>query len=152
MNQVKVEPFHIIGITVRTTNENGKGAEDIGALWQRFMTEGVLQKIPNKLGNEVYSVYTEYAGDHTQPYTTLLGCKVAGLDEVPEGLTGKSFGGGTYEKFVVQGDLADGIVANQWMKIWEMDLPRTYTADFEIFGEKAQNPQDAEVDILIAVN
>ncbi|MFT4644864.1 MAG: putative transcriptional regulator YdeE [Planctomycetota bacterium] len=32
-----------------------------------------------------------------------------------------------------------------------MDLDRTYTADFEIYGEKVQNPQDAEVDIMIAV-
>jgi predicted transcriptional regulator YdeE len=32
-----------------------------------------------------------------------------------------------------------------------MDLGRTFTADFEIYGEKAQDPSDAEVDILIAV-
>jgi predicted transcriptional regulator YdeE len=32
-----------------------------------------------------------------------------------------------------------------------MDLDREYSADFEVFGEKAQNPQHAEIDILIAV-
>ena len=32
-----------------------------------------------------------------------------------------------------------------------MELDRTYTADFEIYGEKTQNLQDAEVDIMIAV-
>jgi predicted transcriptional regulator YdeE len=32
-----------------------------------------------------------------------------------------------------------------------MDLDRSYTADFEIYGEKAQNPENAEVDIFIAV-
>jgi len=30
-----------------------------------------------------------------------------------------------------------------------MDLDRAYTADFEIFGIKAQNPMDAEVDFMI---
>ena len=32
-----------------------------------------------------------------------------------------------------------------------MDLDRSYTADFEIYDEKAQNPENAEVDIFIAV-
>lgn len=35
--------------------------------------------------------------------------------------------------------------------LWNSDLPRKYTADFEIYGEKAQNPENAEVDILVAV-
>jgi len=26
-----------------------------------------------------------------------------------------------------------------------------YTADFELYGEKAQNPTDAEVDVLVAI-
>jgi hypothetical protein len=33
-----------------------------------------------------------------------------------------------------------------------MDLNRAFTADFEVFGEKAQNPNDAEIDFLIATN
>ena len=32
-----------------------------------------------------------------------------------------------------------------------MDLERVFTADFEVFGEKAQNPIDAEINFLIAV-
>ncbi len=32
-----------------------------------------------------------------------------------------------------------------------MDMDRAFTADFEVYGEKAQNPSDAEVDIFIAV-
>lgn len=36
-------------------------------------------------------------------------------------------------------------------KIWEMNLDRLYTADFEVFGEKAQNPANAEIDFLISV-
>lgn len=35
MQNVKFEPFKIIGIAVRTTNENGQGAKDIGGLWQK---------------------------------------------------------------------------------------------------------------------
>lgn len=151
MNNVKVKPFMVIGIAVRTTNENEQAAKDIPVLWEKLMKENVLENIPNKIDNTVYSIYTDYEKDHTKPYTTLLGCKVENLDHVPEGMIGKSFEGGNYIKFTAKGNLADGLVINEWFKIWNMELGRTFTADFEMYGEKAQNPSDAEVDILIAV-
>lgn len=151
MNNVKVEPFKVIGIEVRTTNENEQAAKDIPVLWEKFMNGNVLNTIPNKIDNTIYSIYTEYEKDHTKPYTTLLGCKVESLDHIPEGMIGKSFDGGDYVKFTTKGNLAEDLVINEWFKIWNMDLERTFTADFEIYGEKAQNPSDAEVDILIAV-
>jgi predicted transcriptional regulator YdeE len=152
MNNVKIEPFKVIGIAVRTTNENEQAAKDIPVLWEKFMQENVLENIPNKIDTVVYSIYTDYEKDHTKPYTTLLGCKVENLDHIPEGMIGKSFEGGDYIRFTAKGNLAEGLVINEWFKIWNMDLGRTFTADFEMYGEKAQNPSDAEVDILIAVN
>ncbi|SDI81309.1 GyrI-like domain-containing protein [Chryseobacterium jejuense] len=152
MNNVKIEPFKVIGIAVRTTNENEQAAKDIPVLWENFMKENVHENIPDKIDNTVYSIYTDYEKDHTKPYTTLLGCKVESLDNIPEGMIGKSFDGGDYVKFTTKGNLAEGLVINEWFKIWNMDLGRTFTADFEMYGEKAQNPSDAEVDILIAVN
>lgn len=151
MNNVKVEPFKVIGIEVRTTNENEQAAKDIPVLWEKFMKENLLNNIPNKIDNTIYSIYTEYEKDHTKPYTTLLGCKVESLENIPEGMVGKSFDGGDYIRFTAKGNLAEGLVINEWLKIWNMDLGRTFTADFEIYGEKAQDPSDAEVDILIAV-
>ena len=151
MQTVKIEPFKIIGISIRTTNENGQASQEIAKLWQRFMSENVISKIPNKIDNAVYSLYTEYESDHTKPYTTILGCKVENLDNVPNGMVGKSFDGGTYYKTTAKGDLMQGLVVNQWSKIFEMELDRTYDADFEIFGEKAQNPADAEVEFYVGI-
>ena len=37
----------IIGISVRTTNQNEQAMQDIGNLWQRFFSEQLLAKIPN---------------------------------------------------------------------------------------------------------
>jgi len=59
MDNVTIEPFKVIGISVRTTNENGQAAKDIGDLWGRFMNEGILQAIPNKIDDAVYSIYTD---------------------------------------------------------------------------------------------
>jgi len=147
-----IQKFSIIGISVRTTNENGQSGEDIPALWNKFMTEGIAEKIPNKIDNALYCIYTDYEKDHTKPYTTLLGCLVSSLDFIPEGMTGKTIEKATYEKFTAKGNLQENIVFNEWLKIWNSDLDRSFTSDFEIYGEKAQNPETAEVDIFIAIN
>lgn len=151
MQNVNIEPFHIIGIAVRTTNQNNQAAQEIGALWQRFMGEGLTAKIPNRIDDTIYSLYTEYEGDHTQPYTAILGCKVAHLNDIPEGMVGEAFEGGSYVKTSARGDLQKGVIVEHWTKIFGMELDRAFTADFEVFGEKAQNPTDAEVDFYVAI-
>ena len=152
MNKVIIKEFTVVGISVRTTNENGQSAKDIGELWNRFMTEGILDKIPNKADGTIYSIYTDYESDHTKPYTTIMGCKVDKLGTIPDGMVVKTFKGGNYTKFVSKGDLTKGAVYETWLKIWNTDLDRAYTADIEVYGEKAQNPTDAEVEIFIAIN
>ncbi len=152
MQKVNIESFQVIGIAVRTTNANGQAAKDIGALWGRFMGENIAAKIPNKLDQSVLSIYTNYEGDHTLPYDTILGCRVSSLEHIPEGMVGQSFEGGSHVPFVSKGDLTKGAVYETWMEIWKADLNRKYTADFEVYGEKAQNPESAEVDIFVAVS
>ncbi|MFC4685847.1 GyrI-like domain-containing protein [Epilithonimonas pallida] len=151
MEKLTIESFKVIGISVRTTNKNNQVAKDIGDLWGRFINDKVLEAIPNKIDNTIYSIYTDYESDHTKPYTTILGCKVKNLDTIPVGMVGKSIKGGNYVKFSTKGDLMKDLVINKWFEIWEMDLNRLFTEDFEVFGEKAQNPADAEIDILIAI-
>lgn len=152
MQTVKIEPFKIIGLSIRTTNENGQATKDIADLWGKFMAENTLTMIPNKITQDIYSLYTDYEDDHTKPYTTILGCKVGSLDKIPEGMVGRSFDGGSYVKSSTKGDLMQGLIVKHWSNIFEMDLNRTYLADFEIYGQKAQNPSAAEVDIYIGVN
>ena len=48
MENIKIEAFNVIGIAVKTTNENGQAGKDIPALWEKFISEGILDKIPNK--------------------------------------------------------------------------------------------------------
>lgn len=151
MKIIKLNEFTIIGISVRTTNENEQAGTDIVNLWNVFMSEGILDRIPNKVDNTIYSIYTDYESDHTKPYTTILGCKVNKIDEIPEGMVAKTIKSSSYKQFISKGDLNKGIVYQTWTEIWKTDLNRKYTTDLEIYGEKAQNPLDAEVEILIAV-
>jgi predicted transcriptional regulator YdeE len=151
MSNQTIQKFSVIGISVRTTNENGQASQDIPALWNKFMTEGVAEQIPNKVDNSIYCIYTEYEKDHTKPYTTILGCIVENLDTIPNGMVGKAFDEATYTKHIAKGNILQGMVFGEWTKIWNSDLDRTFTADFEVYGEKAQNPENAEVDIFVAV-
>jgi len=115
------------------------------------MSEGIAEKIPNKIDSSIYCIYTEYEKDHTKPYTTILGCKVSGLNDIPDGMTGKTFAEGNYTRHIAKGNILQGMVFTEWTKIWNSDLPRTFIADFEVYGEKAQDPEDAEVDIFVAI-
>lgn len=67
-------------------------------------------------------------------------------------MVGIEIEGGRYQKFTVQGKMPDAVV-EQWQTIWSRDkeLNRRYTADFEVYGAKAQDPGQAAVDIFIAV-
>ncbi len=151
MKNLKIPSFSVIGIAMRTTNENGQSSQDIPQLWHNFMSEKIIEKIPHKIDNSIYCIYTEYEKDHTKPYTTIIGCKVSTLESIPEGMIGKTCKEENYTKFLAKGNLQQGIVYNEWIKIWNSGISRTFTTDFEIYGEKAQNPENAEVDIFIAI-
>jgi predicted transcriptional regulator YdeE len=151
MDTQKINGFSVIGIAVRTTNENGQSGKDIPALWQKFMVQGMLEKIPCKIDDTLYCIYTAYESDYTKPYTTILGCKVANADTIPDGMMAKTFAGGEYNRYTAKGNLMQGIVFDEWVKIWDRDIARAYTADFEVYGEKALDPANAEVDIFIAI-
>lgn len=146
-----IEEFHVIGISVRTTNEGGQAAKDIPKLWEKFITENIAAKIPSKVSDSVYGIYTEYEGDYTQPYTTVLGCKVSSLDNIPDGFIGFTIKAANYEKYTAKGKMSDDIVYKKWTEIWQSNLNRTYLADFEVYGERSVDMDNAEVDIFISV-
>lgn len=151
-NKEQVDSFKIIGIAVKTTNKNGQAMTDMGQLWNRFYSDDLISKIPNKTGKDIYSIYTDYESDYKGAYTAIIGCKVTTLDSIPTGLIGREFSGGQYLKYTAKGKMPDAVI-NQWKAIWNRDneLSRKYTADFEVYGQKSQNPENAEVDIYIAV-
>lgn len=147
-----MKKIEIIGIAVRTSNNNGDSARDIPALWSKFMGEGIAQQIPNKVDETIYCLYTDYEKDHTLPYTTILGCQVSTSENVPEGMVAKTIELNNHQIFTAKGSINEGMVFNEWLKIWNSDLDRAYTTDFEVYGERAAEVNNAEVDIFIALN
>ncbi len=151
MTDTTVMPFYIIGMAIRTTNEQAQAAQDIPQLWAAFMSEDRTTKIPRHQGKDIYCVYTEYESDYTRPYTVVLGYKVDNLDHIPDGCKGVKIEGGPFKKVSVAGRLSDNIVYEAWTRIWNAGWDRAYTADFEVYGAKAQDPEAVEMDIFIAL-
>nr|WP_298997149.1 GyrI-like domain-containing protein [uncultured Allomuricauda sp.] len=150
MTNTKKEELTIVGIAIRTSNQPGKGDRDIPQLWGRFMAENVVNRIPNKVDNTIYAIYTDYEGDHTQPYTILIGCNVHSLDNIPEDMTVKMVPASNYTQFTAKGDLTKDAVINTWMEIWNTDLKRTFTTDIEVYDDRAVDPTNGVAEILVA--
>jgi predicted transcriptional regulator YdeE len=136
MNNQTVQKFYIIGISTRTTNENGQSAKDIEALWGKFWGEEIQKQIPNKVSDEIYAVYTDYETDFTGLYTTIIGLPVSSLENIPEGFVSITIETAVYKKFVSKGKMPEAVF-NTWLEIWQnKKLNRAYKADFTIHGKK----------------
>ncbi|AQY20981.1 GyrI-like domain-containing protein [Riemerella anatipestifer] len=143
--------FKVIGISIRTTNKDNKSKEDLGKLWGQFYAENIFEKIPNKVSDEIFSIYTDYKSNYTEEYTAIIGVPVSTLNEIPNGLVGREFEAENFQKFVAKGEMPNAVM-NTWIDIWNRDeeLNRKYTYDFEVYGENSQKGQDSEVEIYIA--
>ena len=142
----------LIGIALpkKTTNENQQSAMDIGAFWQTFIKENIAGKIPGRSGDDIYAVYYDYEGDYTKPFAYFIGVPVGRDTTVPAGMTKLDIPTGNYRHFIAKGKMPDCMI-DAWGEIWNAGISRSYTADYEVYGSKAGDPENAEVDIFIAV-
>lgn len=146
----EVDSFLIIGIQVRTTNKHGLALAEIGELWEYFMSDDIGSKIPNKICEDIYCLYTDYESDATGLYTAILGKKVSSLDEVPVGMVCITVPQQKCRVYTSKGKLSD-CLKETWMQIWEEDIERAFSVDFDVYGEKAFDPEDAEVLTYLSV-
>jgi predicted transcriptional regulator YdeE len=147
---ITLPAFYVAGLSVRTTNANSQAEKDIGALWQAFTQQNIAVKLSNKLSNELYCVYTDYQTDHTGPYTAILGYKVSSIDNLPEGITGVSIAKSNYLVFTPEGAFPASL-GNAWQYIWQADIDRKYTADFDIYHLEGDGFANIRSEIYVAV-
>lgn len=153
MNYQTIQKMYIVGISTRTTNQNGQSAKDIEALWGKFWGEEIQKQIPNKVSDEIYAVYTDYETDFTGPYTTIIGLPVSSLENIPKRFVGITIETAVYQKFISKGKMPEAVI-NTWLGIWanrELNAKRAYKADFTIHGQKYYDGNSAEVETFISV-
>jgi predicted transcriptional regulator YdeE len=159
MNPKVVEQaeFTVVGIAVRTSNAKEMTADGvIGKQWGRLMQEGLLAKMPNKADRAIVAVYTDYASDHNGEYTFVLGAKVTSTAEIPAGMVAKKILSGKYAVFTSEKGPGAKVVPEVWGKINSLPKSavgrdRVYRADFEIYDERAADPQGVVVDVYVGI-
>lgn len=142
---VELEEKIVEGIAIKTSNQDAKSIQDIGETWQKLFADGIYEKIQNKVNNKTIGLYTEYEGDYTKPYTFVAGAEVS-----PKTDNCKIIKKGKYAKFVITGDVQNS-VGQAWQEIWNMDLKRKYTCDFEEYQNNSEDMQNQEIHIYIAL-
>ena len=153
MQPIEQEAIHLIGLPLRhqTTNTNGQSAIDCGNLWQEFEKGNYAARIPDKLNEDVLAVYYNYEGDHTQPYSYFIGCKVEPGTAAPAGLDSLVIPKGAYQQITAKGKMPD-CVADAWRQIWKSSPPRAYRPDFEVYDHRSRDWENAEVEIFLSIN
>lgn len=153
MENNQINKFKLVGLRLenKTTNENNQSSRDCGDLWQKFEKDKIFDLIPNKLTNEIYAVYFNYEKDETKPFSYFIGCKVDENSIVPEGLDSLNIPSQNYVKYTAKG-IMTGCITEAWRKIWNSDIQRKFGFDFEVYDERSQNWNDAELDIYISID
>ena len=139
---VILEEKYVAGLTARTGNTDPNCPAIIGGLWQKFMADDIAANMKQILSPHPIGLYSDY---DAETYDVTIGMVVA-QNENPE-LSVKTIPAGKYAKFTIQGDVVTA-VQDAWSEIWQMSLPRSYTADFE---EYLTHNEDGTADINIYV-
>jgi predicted transcriptional regulator YdeE len=148
--------FTVIGIEARTTNAKEATAGGvIPAQWQKFFQEGILERISNKTGANIYALYTDYASDRNGEYVYVIGAMVKEGTAAPAGMVSKRVPGGRYAVLTSEQGRVSAVVPGAWQKLWKLEddgkLKRAYKTDFEIYDQRARDPQNAQVDVYVGL-
>jgi predicted transcriptional regulator YdeE len=149
----------LVGITARTSNalEMNQDTAKIGAIMQRFFMNMMQSQIlKRKTPGRVFAVYTNYESNEHGEYTYFLGEEVDDFENSPQNFEILTIPAQTYVKFTSNPGQIPDIVMDMWQNIWKMNESslggqRTYIADFEIYDERSQDPQQAVLDIYIGI-
>ena len=159
MKNIQEHPgFYVVGITARTNNaQEMSGNGKIGDIWQTFLQPSLVAKIPNKIGVDPIAVYTDYETDHTGHYTYLLGLPASPVEALPANLTVKYIPAGRYAVFSSDRGPLRQVVPEIWQRIWSMSPEelggmRSFKTDFEIYDQRAADPENAQIDVYVGLH
>jgi len=147
---IEKPPMTVVGIECRTSNSADAAPLDIPRLWSQFYQENRIEQIPHKSSDEIIALYCDYEGDYTKPYTFVLGCPVSQVESIPQGMVVKTIPHASYSPFRAVGEFPQSLIET-WGQIWQSDLKRTYTYDYEVYGRDFFLKEPKEVELFIAI-
>jgi predicted transcriptional regulator YdeE len=150
----------LVGISIVTDNasEFNLDTAKIGATVGKYFASGMANLIPNRVNPGItICAYTNYEDKHFGKYTYFIGEEVSEIDNLPRGYVSLVIPEQTYAKFTTDlGNKVEVCIAT-WQKIWSMTAEdfgggRSYAVDFEVYDERAANPENAVMDIYIGID
>lgn len=141
---VELKEKTIVGFSTTTGNNDAQMGEKIGRLWDSLYGDmSAYNSIRNKVNDHAIGLYSDYEGEQ---YCATAGVEVT-VAENPE-LSTKVIPAGKYAKFSFVGDMVKA-VQNAWVEIWKMDLPRSFTGDFEEYLDS--DMENCHIQIFVAL-
>ena len=150
-------PIYVAGYMIRTSNaKEMSGNGEIGKLWGRFMQQNLAAQIPNRIGQSLMVVYSDYASDEKGEYSYLLGAPVSSVDALPAGLSFRRIPAGPFAVFTTEKGPLVEVLQAAWKRIWtispaDLGSQRAFTEDYEIYDQRSADPSNAQVDIHIGL-
>lgn len=135
----------IAAIQTRTGNQDPQCSAKIGRLWEDFwrLDPRRTQRLPPD--TPFYGVYTNHHLDDNS-YDVLVGYESS---RCPAGFMQAELPAGAYARFTLHGPVRQA-VAEAWRQIWEIPLPRAFTADFEVY-RNCNDSLEADIEIYVAL-
>jgi predicted transcriptional regulator YdeE len=151
--KIENKSFMVIGIETRTSNAAEAGPQGIiPSQWGKFMQQNLMEKIPHKTDGAIIAAYTDYETNKDGAYTFFLGTRVSSLDLIPEGMIKRIVPEGSYLKLTTEKGASGKVVFELWQKIWNLhDTNRSYQFDYEVYDQRAMDPNNAEIDIYLGL-
>lgn len=150
----------LVGIIARTSNKNEMDPNNakIGRTLGAYFGQQLATKLQHRTNPGVtYCVYTEYESNEHGDYTYFVGEQVTSIADQDLSLFNVlTIPASDYQLFSTEPGSMPGVVINAWQKIWVMDAPalggkRKYIADFELYDQRAADPNNTVVDIYIGI-
>ncbi|GAB6991129.1 GyrI-like domain-containing protein [Paenibacillus pini] len=154
---VKRSGLELVGLGARTTNAEEAGPNGkMGSLWEAYFQRNLSSEMEFHNPHLIYCLYTDYESDASGAYTVLIGHERPSNSSVlPEELIQAVVPDAKYMMFKTKRGPVFEVVVEAWQEIWAFfetsDVERAYTGDFELYDARYFDPQDAEVQIYIAV-
>lgn len=159
--QTQLPEIILVGQQVRTNNATeidplkGKIFPCIKSYFSGNLASQIQHRV--KPGT-TYCVYANYESDHNGDYTYFVGEAVEHLHNIPEGFTTLTIQPQEYAKFTTEPGTMPDVIRSAWFEIWAMPEEvlggkRRYHADFEVYDERASDPNHNNIvlDIYIGL-
>ena len=146
--------FPIIGIELSTTTRDGLNFIEIPQFWEKVLGKGQIAKIPDrKSPDTILGICMDFESDGSFSY--VIGAEVASTENTPDDMVCRTIPDAKYAVFTARGKMPDSIqdvtkyIYQKWLP--SSEFQRANSADFELYDERFDDEENAEVDIYVPI-